>query len=144
MNNTEGKFKLSHCQTPKIQTNSHSKEILAEFHEKALAKKRTKFVCTAFNSRQKPTWAELSMIYAHYYYTLIIWDRKRRQLSLHSFLPRAHSCMMITLFCPQMAFLGVSQPAVCFWSHSAPFWSLFIHRVSIFNLRFWKFYKFPK
>lgn len=64
MNKIEGKFNLSHCQTPKIQTNSHSKAILAEFHQQLLQIKNQV-------SRQKPTWSELSMIYAHYYYTLI-------------------------------------------------------------------------
>lgn len=96
MNNTEGKFKLSHCQTPKIQTNSHSKEIPAEFHQQLLQKKNQ--VC--LHSFQIQT-----ISYPHYL------RLERRQLSLPSFLPRAHSCMAITLFCPQMAFVGVSQPA---------------------------------
>lgn len=110
MNNIEGKLKLSHCQTPKIQTNSYSKEILAEFHQQLLQKKNQ--VC--LHSFQIQIKANLGRI-VHDLCSLLLYPHylrlERRQLSLPSFLPRAHSCMAITLFCLQMAFAGVSQPA---------------------------------
>lgn len=95
MNNIKEKCRLSHCQTPKIKTYSHSKEIFAEFHQQLLQKKNQ--VC--LHSFQIQTKANLGRI-VHDLCSLLLYPHYLRQLSQLSFLPRAHSCMAITLFCP--------------------------------------------